>query len=72
MIETIAAIAGVILPLGGWVLAIQSKVSAQEVQLDAQKELIESKLEDIAQRTKRIEAFLNGHYATFIEKHDIH
>ena len=61
MIEAIAASIGVLIPMAGWVLAIQSKVTAHEVLIVAQKELLESKLDGIDQRLERIERYLNGH-----------
>lgn len=61
MIETITAIVGIAVPFTGWVLAIQSKVSAQEVQLESQKEILNVQLANIDYRLGRIERALNGH-----------
>lgn len=72
MIEAVGTAVALFIPFAGWVLAIQSKVSAQEIQLEAQKELILSKLDNIAElmqangsdldrRLSRIERAMNGH-----------
>lgn len=58
--DVITAIVAVLVPMGGWVLAIQAKVSSQSIQLEAQKELILSKLDEIGRRLGRIERGMNG------------
>ena len=70
MMEAVGIAAAVFVPFAGWVLAIQSKVAGQEIQLDAQKELILSKLDDIGNRLGRIERYLNGPLAATEDDYD--